>query len=174
MALKEEVLAKIRENDPWYAMSSLKKWVYIQLKKREQERDGASTSSEPSRKVVKAGKSSGKPISFSVLALNFANFIGIFSVSTGKKSTGTTITLVLEAMRVSNAFLLGLPVDGADDALEGVAAMCQVDVASLRKFHASLHSQNSRTATGWHEPLPPLIIRTYPVIKPEPYQVYYC
>lgn len=172
MALKEEVLAKIHEDDPWYAMSSLKRWVYIQLKKREQERDGASTSSEPSRKVVKAGKSSGKPISFSVLALNFANFI----VSTGKKSTGTAVTLVLEAMRVSNAFLLGLPVDGADDALERVAAMCQVDVASLRKFHASLHAQNSRTATGWHEPLPPLIIRTYPVImiKPEPYQVYYC
>ncbi|KLO10794.1 hypothetical protein SCHPADRAFT_503325 [Schizopora paradoxa] len=75
-----------------------------------------------------------------------------------ENSAATTMNFVLEAMRISNAFLLNLPSEGSDVALDGVAAVCQMDVASLKKYHALLHTQNSTPESDRFEPLPPLII----------------
>ncbi len=53
--------------------------------------------------------------------------------------TPSAMAFVLEAMRVSNTFLLNLPPD-ADGTLDSLASVCGMDVASLKKYHSSLHS----------------------------------
>jgi len=69
------------------------------------------------------------------------------------------MSFVVEAMRISKAFLINLP-PGADDTLANMASVSGMDIASLKSLHASLHAKSSRHTI---EPLPPLT-------SPEPHE----
>lgn len=122
------ILQRIHESDPHYSLKCLKSWLRDQQDKRE---------GRPPRRH--------RPKQSSALAA---------PMPSTPTETPSAMAFVLEAMRVSNTFLLNLPPD-EDGALDNLASVCGVDVASLKTYHSSLHSRSSRPEV---ESLPPLII----------------